>query len=791
MTQKFQAYVLAGASLLAMASPVFAQDVPAADSSSDGDIIVTAQRRAESLQRAAVAIAAVSGDDLSERGVTTPAELTALVPALTAVSAGGAASTFFVRGVGNFAVNGYTDPAIAFNYDSVYLGRATSSQGVMHDLQRVEVLKGPQGTLYGRNATSGAINVIPVRPQLGEMGGFLSGSFGNYDAVNLQGALNLPIGDDAAIRISGLHNSHDGYLTDGTSDDNTSALRIQGLVELTDTLTVRLATDYSQSRGTGAGSVYSHRYRFNRGTNSYIVTPSGFDNDVGLFDPAAQAFRQTLFSGLSGRTFTALDRRPQLNNDYFGVNAEIEWETPLGSLTIIPAHREADLDQTFTVPAFTAYLQEKSQQDSLELRLAGDDLGGFADYIVGAFFYHETVDGNYTFNQQSLAPFQDFTAKTSASAVFGRLTAHLSDSLRLVGGLRYTDESKSFDGASTTILVVCTVTVAFVPSCPTAPLIPTVDRPDQVGFAIPAGNGVLPIGTTGALAQRRNISVVDTLDTSKVNFRVALEYDIAPQSLFFASFENGFRSGGFALAPGHETYAPEYLDAYTIGVKNRFFDNRVLFNVEAFYWKFRDQQVTHPGIDSAGLQSNFTENIGRSTNKGFEIETQVEVTDDLRLMANVQYLDTNYSSFVYSVPVGNTPPFVGCPFTLEPGGLSYAINCSGRSAYNAPKWTVNLGAEQSLEFGDTEVVIQADTQYKSRRVVGFDYLDFQTIGSSWASNVQVSVTPGGGPVTLGAFVRNIENNRTPVASNGFGLGGVYTYNVSPPRTYGVRASVEF
>ena len=202
---------------------------PVAETPTDqlADIIVTAQRRSESLQRAAIAIDVVSGDALARSGITSPLQLGAAIPSLAAQPAGGPNTIFFLRGVGNFTNNGYSDPALAFNYDGVYVGRPTSTAGMFYDLARVEVLKGPQGTLYGRNATAGAINVIPARPRLGETSGFVDVGYGNYNAVTAQGAINLPIGTDVALRVSGNLSTHDGYLSDGTNDEKTVGARLQ------------------------------------------------------------------------------------------------------------------------------------------------------------------------------------------------------------------------------------------------------------------------------------------------------------------------------------------------------------------------------------------------------------------------------------------------------------------------------------------------------------------------------------------------------------------------------------
>ncbi|MEO7786466.1 MAG: TonB-dependent receptor plug domain-containing protein, partial [Sphingomicrobium sp.] len=153
------------------------------------DIIVTAQRTSTVAQRTPIAIAVVKPEELTRQNITRAEDLSRVVPALIATPSGGSNTSYFLRGVGNTTANSYSDPAISFNYDGVYIGRPNSTQGYFFDLQRVEVLKGPQGTLYGRNATGGAINVIPNRPVLRQTSGEFQASYGNYNAINAQGAI--------------------------------------------------------------------------------------------------------------------------------------------------------------------------------------------------------------------------------------------------------------------------------------------------------------------------------------------------------------------------------------------------------------------------------------------------------------------------------------------------------------------------------------------------------------------------------------------------------------------------
>ncbi|MHA6719984.1 TonB-dependent receptor [Sphingomonas sp. RS6] len=755
------------------------------------EIIVTAQRKSENLQRAGIPVAVVTGDQLVSRGLTSANELGGSVPSLSAQPQGGANTVFFLRGVGNFTVNGYSDPAVAFNYDGVYLGRATSTSGIFYDLERVEVLKGPQGTLYGRNATAGAINVLPTRPKLGENSGFVTASYGNYNAFNVQGAVNIAMGEHGAMRVSGNLVSRDGYQTDGTNDEKTQALRVQFMSELTPDLTVRLGGDFAHSGGKGPGSTYAGRIVYNGTANQFV--PSGLSENSGLFSPEAQAYRQTLFSGLSGRTLDPLDVEPYLDNNYYGANAEITLNTGAGTLTVIPAWRYSKLDNRFAVPAFYGNVAETDEQKSLEVRFAGKPIGMF-DYIVGAYYFDESVDATYLFSQQALNAYQSFTSNTKSYAGFGRLTANFTDRLRLIGGLRYTKDDKDFDGRADVFLVRCTTVVQGRPSCPDAPLLPSTGRyqdlPTSIFPSVP-DNQARPIGTTGALLIHAVTPVNTTISNDRFTYHLGAEFDVGPRSLLYANYETGFRSGGFALAAGYETFEPEYIDAYTIGMKNRFFDNRLQLNLEAFLWKYRNQQVNHTGVDQNGNQGQITENVGKSTNKGVEVDAQFLATPNTLLSVNVQYLDAKYDDFVYREPIGATPPVTGCPYRASAVAGMYDIDCSGRTAYQSPKWTMNLGAQQTVPLGDYKLVVSGDTQYRSSRVVGFEYMPNQLVGATWVSNAQISFGAFDDRWSIAAFVRNIEDERYQASAQIYNAGSAALAVYSPPRTYGVRATSKF
>jgi iron complex outermembrane receptor protein len=757
-------------------------------------IVVTAQRREETAQNAAIPIDVVSGSDLVDAGITNSVDLGKLVPALT-IQTIGAGATSFIRGIGNFTTFQSADSAVAFNYDGVYVARPLAAVGNYFDLERVEVLKGPQGTLYGRNATAGVINVIPKKPRLGETGGHVSVGYGNYNDFNAEGAVNLAIGEKGAFRLSGTVSDRDGYLSDGTADNKSYALRAQVMAEVTPNLTVRLAGDYTHLGGKGTGLTPIEIQSTNVFSGVVTVTPTGIPLTEGPTSAATQAFWTSLTTGglqtpfalpgpIAGRK---RDPFPELfrNTDFYGITAEISWDIGDGNLTIIPSARWDVQENRSATAGFPLYNFQKDEQYSLEARYTGSS--GPIDYTLGGFYFNEDINvrsGTYVFG--TTVNFQEpQDVSTDSWAAFASVVANLTDQLRLVGGVRYTKDSKNIDATVRSVTVGCTTGF----TCPDAILPTAVFNVAQLPFNVP------PPGTTIAGPTPNSTITADPLfilqdsqDTDKVTWRAALEYDVAPDSLLYASVETGFRSGGFNISLGFETYEPETITAYTIGSKNLFFDRRLQVNVEAFWWEYKNQQIAHPGVDRAFRPGSITENIGSSRTRGVEVDTRFLATDTTILRAQVAYLETKNKEFTYQVPFP-LRPLTNCGITVAADPIFRNIDCSGLPAFNAPKWTVNLGIDQTIPVGDFEIGLHADTQFKSSRYLGFEYQPQMIQSSSWTSNANISFGPSDGQWSISAYVRNIENDRLLTAPVLFG--GILSAYSSAPRTYGVRASLDF
>ena len=803
--------LLASASALAIAAgPASAQTAPAdpttapsADAAKEPlaieTLVITAQRVRESAQKAPIAITVVKQEDLQRQNVTRAEDLSLLVPALVATASGGPNTTFFVRGVGNTTSNSYSDPAISFNYDGVYIGRPNSTQGFFYDLERVEVLKGPQGTLYGRNATGGAINVLPRRPELKTESTDFQASYGSFGATQLQGAINRPIGDNTALRLSATYDKRDGYLSDGTSDQDQRAVRGQLLFKLAPDLTTRLGADYSHQGGAGSGSYVYATYALVSPAAGYTFTPTPqLGPGVGVHDPRTDAFVKTRFIGQVGRLSEAVGSYPSQDNSVWGLTNETNWTTDAGPLTVQAAYRESKIDSLSTTSNFRGFsIDEKTHQSTLEARFAGK-VGNKADYLVGGFYLDEKIDNKSTINQLTLLPIQNYKTGTNSKAVFGRLAFHATDTLTLTAAGRYTDDLKKMNGLSNVYTLFCGSPAPPQDFCPTVPLMPLVrTAADLVAFYTARGVAFGPPGSRGANTPtvfNTQIAIDSALPTKKFTYRLAADLQVTPSNLLYVSHETGFHGGGFNFGRGIETYAPETIDALTVGSKNRFFNNRLQLNLEAFYWKYKDQQISQFGTDfsTPPISVFYTSNIGRSTIKGVDLDFEVRATSTTRISGGVQYLDTAYTSYTVYTGTTTTPNF-NCPFSPSTfrGAPAFAIDCSGKPALFSPKLSYNLGVEQTIELGRFNLVARANTRYRGDFFAATSYQPWVVSPAGFQTGASLTLEPHSDRWFVTASVNNIENKQRISQSNFNGSLFTQSALATAPRTYGLRVGARF
>ena len=752
----------------AIAAAAEIQPVDVADSGL-AEIVVTAQRREESLQKAAVPVTAVTGDSLRDAGVFKATELTQLVPALQVATASGPYNLFYLRGVGNFNGNSLSDSAIAFNVDGVYLGRPSSTTGFFYDLERVEVVKGPQGTLYGRNATGGAINVITQPAKLDSTEGNFTIEDGNYADVRFDGAVNVPLSPIAAVRAAVVYAKHSGYMNDGTDDEKDGGGRLSFRVQPVDELKIDVVGDFFQQGGRGPGA-----------------TPIalGVDNRYGITSGQGQAYYASQPNTLLGRDFYPITVASFQDNKYWGISSTIDWTTPVGELTVIPGHRDGRLDFQNLAAGFFIRQLEHDKQNSVEARFQTPEdkpLRG----LLGVYYFDEDIDVPLVaYNHQSNANFQSLTTSTDSKAVFGRLTYAFVPEVRMTAGLRYTEEKKDFAG-----MIQAPSRICVAPACPTAPPFPyNVFTPAAPDFnPAPDGTITTPAGidATGANAKSATFS--------KTTYRAGLDWDVTSRNLLYASYETGFKAGGFFFSTDSGVYKPERISATTLGSKNRFLDNRLQINGEAFFWRYRDQQISHVGVDSAGIAIFPTENVGSSTMKGFELDTEFLPLPDTLLSADIQYLDAKYDNFVYSKPNfnGGLGNGTGCPSIGVPTTF-YTVDCSGDRPPNAPLWTANAGAQQTVPLGNGgKMVGSVREHFQTETLTGLEFISLEEQHAYFETNASLTYSAPGDKFFVSGFVNNLFD-RTVIGETfppPFSLFTVAT--LRPPRTYGARFGMQF
>lgn len=737
---------------------VFAQNTQVSDGGL-AEIVVTAQRREESLQKAAIAVTAVTGDDLTRSGITETSNLGKLVPALVVQPTGGTTS-FFLRGVGTNSQNSFSENAIAFNFNGVYVGRPTAPAGVFYDLERVEVVKGPQGTLYGRNATGGAINVLPKKPVLGKFGVEGLAEYGNYDSKKGFLAVNVPFGEVAALRVAGQVVDRDGYISDGYDDDKGEAVRASFLLKPSDIWSINIVGDYYHQGGKGGGAVLLPSKAF--------AVPSVNDR-VSISDPRALAaingYASTLFAPpfCAGGFITSgcienARSDGYLDNHFYGLSAQVDGDMGFATLSVIPAWRKSEADFRTYLPGFRGEIQDNAEQMSLEMRLtsAADQR---LRYVLGGFFFNEQQDTLNYFRQGRLSTTR-FTPrlKTQSLAAFGQLTFDITDALRLIAGGRYTQEDKSQLTAS-------------------------------------AGGG-LP----GPVDPPLGIPVTGDLRFNKFTWKAGIELDAGPASLVYANVATGFKSGGFYVAaPPTNSFRPESLTAYTIGAKNRFFGNKLQLNIEAFYWDYKDQQVTFVGGVQTGnglfAQGSLTTNAGKSRIFGTEIEARFAPTRDDLFNVNVQYLNGKYKGLQTAnfSPTG-APVTTGCSITgsrlANPGINSarfYDIDCSGKPTVNSPRWALNMGYQHSFHIGgDMVLVAGVRSNIETSRYMNSNFRSEEKQGSFMMSDAFLTLEGPQDKWSVTAFVNNIEDKEVLARAGTRPILDFPVGTLRPPRTYGVR-----
>jgi iron complex outermembrane receptor protein len=801
--------VSAATMMLASTNPVVAQEESAGGLE---EIIVTAQRRQESLQDAAIAIDAITQDSITEAGIESGLDLGQISPSLGIASNGGPSASLFVRGVGTNTTNPLFDAGVAQNYDGVYLGRPNSVTGIgLYDLERIELLKGPQGTLYGRNATGGVVNYIPNKPKIGESSGFAQLDIGNYEKRGLQGAVNIDVSDTVAIRLAGNYLERDGFADDGTNDADAYGLRAQVLFEPSDELSLRFAADHSDLGGKGTHGDLIGLYSTLPGSDPTEFTPTGIPIDSGAASDAANAVRTSVLAPPAFSFYEPIDP-DELYNDttYSGILMELNYQTDAGTLTVVPAYREGEEDYTFVGPAFgPAPTTSEIEQTTLEVRFA-TELDGAFNGVFGAFYFDEEVDFSANFNQDFVAPIQNFKNGGDSWAVFAQGTLDISENFRINAGIRYTEDEKFVSGISHTIILFCggppgpafiTPPASFGAGCQTQAAFPATSDPDEFintliadGLIAPGStvnDGFWPVinGVPGALVDvdgPGGIDLTNKVSDEEITYRLNAEWDFGVDSMAYVTYERGYRAGGVDISQVEPTYPPEYIDAYTIGTKNRFLDNTLQVNIEAFYWEYTDQQINY--FATIGGGPAFPTSAGESTIQGVDTDIVWAASDATTIGLKAQFLDSTLDKAEFFSDPG-TGRF-NCPAgAIRADGLQ-AYDCSGNNLVYSPELSLDLNIDHTIQLATMRLAGYANISYRDDANTNNTFLPDLVAEAHTILNLGVTLSSNDGAWSATLYGTNVTDERylvsTQISATGVAHG---IYNA--PDTYGLRLTAEF
>ena len=750
-----------GASVLVLAAlsaaPATAQAAPpapgpdsaptAADDQGLGDIIVTAQRRTETTQKAALSIVAISGDKLLQNGVTNIDALARQTAGIEIEPSGGPYTTFTVRSVSNLSGNAFADPSIAVNINGVYLASPTTFRGLFYDLDRVELLKGPQGTLYGRNATGGAINLISVRPTF-TLGGDAGFTAGNYNHLDLNAAVNVPLSDTIAFRIAGQRAKHDGYMSIGTDDEDVVALRGSLLFEPSPSFSVLITADWAHEGGKGPGATLRKACSTlgRPGVSCFVADPYTDVADLSSYYTSVGIAPQS--------------RNPYLDNDYYGVGLNADWKTAIGTFSLVTGYRKSDISYNSTATSWQIIENQHPEQKSAELRLAslsGQRLG----YVLGAYYLdtdiHARSNGESGVGHNYSDQFTNLSGWTGA--LFTQLTFSVTNSLRIVGGGRYTYEKKNSNSSRYRFLA---------------------NGPDPI----------IPPGPTGAPLN----NVIGSLEWNKFNWKAGVEFDAGPRSLLYANASTGFKAGGFYSGPpGFNTYQPEEVTSYVAGSKNRFFDDKLQINLEAFYLDYDNQQISFVKL-VGGSSTLVTENAAKSHAYGLDLDTQFLLTRSTRIGFQAQYLHSKYDNFIY-LSLG-APPAARTSCIVSIGSPpNSAVDCSGQTTLRSPEWTFVASVEQSFPLrNDGSLVAEVNARYEDQYQSDVSYLPEGIANATTRVNLSFGYEAPKNAYSLKAYVDNVANVTSITAttqSTSYSVNQAFGVRLLPPRTFGVRGQVKF
>ena len=719
------------------------------------EIIVIANKRRENIQNVPIAITAVSGQRLKDIGITSTQDLARVVPGLN-ISTSISGTTARLRGVGTSAVGGVgAENSIATYVDGVYMLSLAGSLIQLNNIEQIEVLKGPQGTLFGRNATGGVISIRTRDPQHEPSGDFTL-RYGNYDTISGQAYLTAGIGENLAADIAGyvsIQGKGWGKNIFTGKDVNTKdeyAVRSKWLFEPGDRDQFRVIGDYSETRGNRYNST-----RLLTGTSSNYgpgSTLAGQRPDLapyvasGALAPFAEVGDPYVYNG----GFYDLDVFTQPRFKMKSGGGSLQWDHDFDGLKLmsLTAYRRTDADlanQFASVPAFRSLgvIRQRDTQFSQEVQLGSPDGANIA-WVTGLYYLNgKGFDPLVGIGGTTLSPIESInivaTVTTKSGAAFGQVTAPLWQGGHVTAGLRYTIERRAIEGQTT---------LKFLPAF---------------------GGAVVPTPPVEGSKVFR-----------KLTWRISVDQRFGPDVLGYISYNRGFKSGLFnGIPPNPLPVKPEVLDAFEFGLKTDFLDDRLRLNFSGFYYDYKNIQVTVTGAVSA-----FLDNGARARTYGAEVDLTARISSHLRIFGGATLMDSEFRS--YDQAAFHVPN----PLSAGGGVIGSVRSAKGNKLPYTSDLTFNVGAAYSAPVGDGKIDVDLNYSYSSKMYPTAD--NNLTIPSLGLLDGGVTYTLPGGALSAGVWARNITREKYYVTMNSqANPGGGRSGLVGAPRTYGVKVGYKF
>jgi len=735
------------AGLLAPVTVARAADQSATAGAAAGleEIIVTAEKIVENAQKTPISITTISGADIQKHAENQIDQMLRNVPALQIEQTpqGGAV---YVRGVGMNGDSNFVDPSVALSLDGVYSARSERLSAPLYDVARAEVLRGPQGTIYGRNADGGAINIVSNSPVIGKDQAQVNLQAGNYALKHADASVNISAADNLAFRFAALREKRNGYFTnDGYSSDVTGG-RARMLYQPTDGWTLLATLDYSRQKG----------------DSTTTVPAPGDPLPFGFAPPFVPLLPNGNWPMDPNNAWFVDKFHPADIIDYKFVTSSVQSDLNLGfgTLTVIPTWTTSsrDVASNLVVGNFfgpISNVNNRETQKTAEVRLSSP-ASSTTKWVVGYYYLWSNnggagssgpvasnlVDANgvtlYTTDNAGASP-------TVSKAPFAQVTYPLTDAWRVTGGVRYTQDTKS--QASRTVSV-----------------------------AIPGYDSGL---------------LVYNADFSATTYKVGVEYDVAPASMLYAQVSTGYKAGGFdTTANPPKSYKPERVRSYEIGSKNRFLEDTLQLNASVYYYDYSDLQVQYSfgngplpipaAYIPAGNFSNFTQfiaNADTGVNKGAEVELDYRLTANDEIRASGVYTDAHYGNFNKL-----TDPFM----TQDANGN---ITLNGAVMAFTPKSTLTLDYSHDWHLGTGTLTAQADMKWSASYEGSVNNRGFRPSAhqDSYTRSDASLVYDSNKVWSVSAWVKNIENK----AQVQFGDFPLNRNVISFPRTAGLNVSLKF